>query len=84
MTTEEKLQVLTESHARLMTESEIFWSRHKEFTAEQDREWERQRERWRQYEVQRQEDRERGLAMDRRIADLVSGIGELIRKNPTT
>ena len=50
----------------------------------QDREWERQKERWRQYDLQREKDREesraRGADIDRRIADLVSGIGEFISK----
>jgi len=80
MSMAERLQRLEASHVQLMTDHELFVKQHEEFVAEQEREWERQKERWRQYDIQRQEDRERGIALDKRIADLVSGIGEFKRR----
>ena len=80
-------EMLEARHVRLMTEHEIFVKEHAARVAEQDREWERQKERWRQYEIERREDRERererGIELDKRIADLVSGIGEFIRNSKT-
>jgi hypothetical protein len=81
MSFQERLERLEASHVQLMTDHEMLVKEHEAFLAEQDREWQRQQERWRQYEVQRQEDRERGAALDRRIAELVSGIGEFIRQS---
>jgi hypothetical protein len=75
MTTEEKLERLTQSHVALMTDFEVAWSRHKEFVEEQDK-------RWKQYDAWREQEKERGAELDKRIEQLVSGIGEFIRKAP--
>jgi len=72
MTTDERLEVLTQSHVKLMTDFELTWSRHREFVEEQDK-------RWKEYEIWRQEEKARGAELDRRISQLVSGIGEFIR-----
>jgi hypothetical protein len=76
---ESRLDRIEASHVKLMTD-------HALFVAEQDRAGERhqifvkeQDEHWRRYEAQRQEDRERGIALDKRIADLASGTGEFMR-----
>jgi hypothetical protein len=79
MSVQDQLERLTQSHVKLMTECDVAWSRHKEFVEEQNRERERQQERWKQYESWRREEKERGAELDRRIAQLVSGIGEFIR-----
>jgi hypothetical protein len=76
----DRLDRLEASHVRLMTEHELFVREHEKWVAEQDREWERQQERWRQYEVDREAAKARGEELDRRIAELVSGIGEFIRR----
>jgi hypothetical protein len=76
-----QLEKPTQSHVKLMTECKLAWSRHKEFVEEQNREWERQQERWKQHDRWRQEEKERGVELDRRIAQLVSGIGEFIREH---
>jgi len=76
---QDQLEKLTQSHAKLMTECEVAWSRHKEFVEEQNREWQRRQERWKQYDNWRQEEKTRGTELDRRIAQLVSGIGEFMR-----
>jgi len=78
---EDRLDRLEASHVRLMTEHELFMKRHEAFVAEQDREWERQKERWREYDAWREQDRARGAALDERIDKLVSGIGEFMRQN---
>ncbi len=70
--------MLEASHVKLMTDHEIFLKEHEAFVKEQEREWEWQKERWRQYAVQRQEDRERDRVLDERISKLVVAIGQLI------
>jgi hypothetical protein len=61
---------------------------HELFVKEQERAWERNQQSWdrhadwlRQYEAQRQEERERGAKLDERIDKLVGGIGEFIRQS---
>ncbi len=81
MTTEERFQRLEESHVRLMTQHEVFvqeqersWQEHKEFVKEQDA-WKRD------YDARCESDRRERRELDKRIADLVSGIGEYIRRS---
>lgn len=82
--TQEEFDRLTASHVKLMTDHEVFVHEHDKRVAEQDREWERQAERWRRYDEARERDRKeqkaRDEAIDKRIADLVSGIGALVGK----
>ena len=47
----ERLDRLDASHVKLMTDFEVAWAKHEQFVEEQDREWERQQERWRQYDL---------------------------------
>jgi hypothetical protein len=75
----ERLDRLDASHVKLMTDHELFvqaqeraWERHEKWLAEQERAWERQNLAW-------QEQKERDKILDKRIGDLVSAIGELIR-----
>lgn len=81
----DQLDRLEARHVRLMTEHELFMKEHEAFVAEQDREWERQKERWREYDAWREQDRRdsaaRGAELDERIDKLVSGIGEFMRQN---
>jgi hypothetical protein len=79
MTMSERLDRLEASHVRLMTEHEVAWAKHEAFVAQQDLEWERQQQRWQRYDADRAAERERAADLDRRIANLVSGIGEFIR-----
>jgi hypothetical protein len=76
----ERFDRLEASHIRLMTDHEVF-------VAEQDREWERQKERWREYEIDREAAKVRGAQIDaqltalgERIDQLVSGFGEFLRR----
>lgn len=80
MTLSERLDRLEASHVQLMTEHEVAWAQHEKFVEQQDREWERQQKRWQQYEIDRAADRARGAELDRRISDLVSAIGEYMRR----
>lgn len=80
MTISERLERLEESHVKLMTEHEVAWAQHEKFREQQDIEWDRQQKRWAQNELDRKAERERGADLDRRISDLVSAIGEYIRK----
>ncbi len=48
--------------------------RHKEFVEEQNREWQRQQGRWKKYDVWREQEKQRRIEIDRRIAQMVSGI----------
>lgn len=68
-----RLDRLEASHVKLMTDHAVFVAEHEKFVAEQE-------EHWRRYQIQREEDRQRGIALDKRIAELVSGIGEFIRR----
>ena len=77
MSTSERLERLETSHVRLMTEHEVlfreyevFIGQHKEWLREYDARCERDRE----------ERREMGKELDRRILELVSGIGEFLRE----
>jgi hypothetical protein len=83
VTNRDRLDTLEASHVALMTDFELFVKEHEKRVEEQDREWERQQQRWARYDAQRQEERERGEAIDRRIGDLVTAIGKLIEtRNP--
>lgn len=81
MTTEERFQRAEENHVRLMTQHEIFvqeqersWESHREFVKEQEA-WQRD------YDARCESDRRERRELDKRIADLVSGIGEYIRRS---
>ena len=84
LTFSERLALLEASHVRLMTEHEVFLKEHEKRVAEQDREWEREKERWKQrdleYERDRKAWREADDVLGRRITDLVSGMGEFMRR----
>jgi hypothetical protein len=77
MSTSERLERLETSHVRLMTEHEVLFreyevyiGQHKEWLREYDARCERDRE----------ERREMGKELDRRILELVSGIGQFLRQ----
>jgi hypothetical protein len=77
MSASERLERLETSHVRLMTEHEVlfreyevFIGHHKEWLREYDARCERDRD----------ERREMGKDLDRRILELVSGIGEFLRQ----
>ena len=85
MSFQERLEQLEASHIALMAEYEVEVRRN-------DRAWRRHRRWLREYNLQREQDREdeirrrayadaRAADLDRRIADLVSGIGEFIRRS---
>lgn len=80
----ERLKRLEHSHVQLMTNHDVFVREHMKRVEEQDREWQRQLERWPKSDEQREQDRRetrsRGEEIDRRISDLVSGIGEFMRR----
>jgi hypothetical protein len=80
----ERLAALEASHVKLMTEHEVE-------VRKNDKAWRRHRKWLKEYEAQRaaadaryERDRleaiERGRELDKRIADLVSGIGEFMRQ----
>jgi hypothetical protein len=84
MSFKERLEQLEASHIKLMTDHELF-------VKEQEAAWEKNRENWERhdrwqeaFDAQRAEDRKeekrRGEELDKRIAKLVSGIGEFISK----
>jgi hypothetical protein len=80
----ERFEALEASHVKLMTEHEVA-------VRANNRSWRRHRKWLKEYEAQREKDRlarerdrleavERGRELDKRIADLVSGIGEFMRR----
>jgi len=77
---DDRLARLEASHVRLMTEHEVFWKEHLEFVKSQDIAWARHQEFQRQYEEDRKESARRGADLDKRISDLVSGMGEFMRR----
>lgn len=76
----DRLKVLEASHVALMTDHELFVKEHEKFVEEQQEEWRQQQERWKVLDAARKEEIERGKELDKRIAALVSGIGEFIRQ----
>lgn len=81
MTTEERFQRLEERHVRLVAQHEVF-------VQEQERSWESNRQSWaehkawlKDYDARCERDRQERKELDKRIADLVSGIGEYIRRS---
>jgi hypothetical protein len=76
----EQLKALEASHVQLMTQ-------HKVFVREQEKSWDENRAAWaehrawlKEYDARCAQDRIDRLALDKRIADLVSGIGEFMRR----
>jgi len=81
---EETLRALEASHVKLMTDHELE-------VRKNERAWRRHRKWLKEYEAQRaidearyqrdrQEATERGRELDKRISELVSGIGEFMRQ----
>jgi G:T-mismatch repair DNA endonuclease (very short patch repair protein) len=77
---ESRLDRLEASHIKLMTEHEVFWSHHREFVAEQERAWARHEAWLRDYDERCESDRQERKALENRMADLIIGIGEFIRR----
>jgi hypothetical protein len=77
---EEILDRLEASHVKLMTDHEVAWAQHLKFVEQQDREWERQKESWKENEAAHQRFLVADVALGKRVDDLVSGIGALIRR----
>jgi hypothetical protein len=77
---QEQLERLQASHVKLMTDHEVFWAKHEKFVEEQDREWERQKEAWKQNELAHQRFLAADEALGKRITDLVSGLGNFMRR----
>jgi hypothetical protein len=82
MTNRERIERLEESPIKLMTERETedrkndrAWKRHRRFMREHDARMAADDARWAEH---REDQKQRGLALDQRIADLVSGIGAFI------
>ncbi len=76
----ERLNALDASHVRLMTEHEVF-------VREQEKSWEENRKAWaehrawlKEYDARCAQDRLDRVALFKRIEDLVSGMGEFIRR----
>ena len=77
-----RLEKLEASHTKLMTEHEVFLAEQERAWQRNDREWARHQEWLTRFEKQREQDRERNVELDKRISDLVSGIGEFMRQRP--
>jgi hypothetical protein len=77
-----RLEKLEASHIKLMTEHEVFLAEQERAWQRNDREWARHQEWLTRFEKQREQDRERNVELDKRISDLVSGIGEFMRQRP--
>ena len=73
MSTSERLDRLEASHVRLMTEHEILFREYEVFIGKHQ-EW------LREYDARCERDREDRKDLDRRISELVSGVGQLIRE----
>jgi hypothetical protein len=79
----ERLDRLDASHVKLMTDFEVFVAEHEKFVLEQERAWERH-EKWAvEQERYREEQKDRDRVLDKRIAELVSGIGAFIQQAQT-
>jgi hypothetical protein len=77
-----RLEKLEASHIKLMTEHEVFLAEQERAWQRNDREWARHQEWLTRFEKQREQDRERNVELDKRISDLVRGIGEFMRQRP--
>ena len=79
----ERLDRLDASHVKLMTDCEVAWQRHEQFVRDQERAWERHEKFVAEQDRAWKEQKERGEALDKRIEDLVSGIGAFIQQAQT-
>jgi uncharacterized protein (DUF3084 family) len=80
MSLAERLDRLEASHVQLMTDHEVFMKEHEAFVAQNEREWARHKEWLRDYDERCERDRQDRKELDKRISDLVSAIGEFLRR----